>query len=769
MSVRVTCPKCQKKLKIDENVLGRKIKCPTCNAVFAAPSPDGTPEQSFQAVLAAYLQAVEAGQQPDRDVWLATHPDMAEQLRFFFANQDEFARRAEPLSAAPKPIATPSRPETLAQSPDETSVGEVGDMVPDFGDYVILEKIAAGGMGVVYKARQVSADRIVALKMILAGRLASESEVRRFHTEAEAAANLDHPHLVPIYDVGKHNGQHYFSMKFVAGGSLSAKIDELKSDPKSAVRLLATAAKAVHYAHQRGILHRDLKPANILVDAQGQPHVTDFGLAKKVGGDSGMTQTGAIVGTPSYMAPEQAAASKDLTVAVDVYSLGAILYELLTGQPPFRGETPMDTFSQVMEKEPRAPRSINPRVPRDPETICLKCLAKKPGRRYGSAEALAVDLERWLRHEPIEARRVGQLERGWMWVRRNPALAGMLTLLLVTLAATTTLAVQARLAEQRADEETQTTKALLYASQLQLVKAAWNENDAGLSLQLLKSTQPDYRSWEYWYLNTLLTTLNQRTFIAPAGQVTSVAIGPDSKRLVVGSSPHEEGAGDLTMWDVRKGQELLTLHGHMSSVNSVAFSLDGKRFVTGGTDNMVKVWDTENGRELFTLKGHAARVGSVAFSPDGKRVVSGSMDNTLKVWDAEKGQEIRTLDGPTGGSLGLAFSSDGKVIVVGSSDGAIKVWAAENYQEILSHNVPVRSIHCLAFSPDGKRVAFAESTIRVSVVASQGCGSKTTQGKVPSCHRASTARAIQSSSWRKRKRSRCCACAGPLPWANSSA
>ncbi len=258
-------------------------------------------DERFQDVLASYLQAVEAGQQPDRDDWLAKHPDMAKELRSFFANQDDFARRAEPLSAAPKPIAQPSQPTTPTQSSAASSEREVGDIVPYFGDYELLEKIAAGGMGIVYKARQVSANRVVALKMILAGRLASESEVRRFHAEAEAAANLDHPHLVPIYEVGEHQGQHYFSMKFVAGGSLCANIDELKRAPKDAAKLLATVAEAVHYAHRRGILHRDLKPANILVDAQRQPHVTDFGLAKKVGGDNGMTQTGAIVGTPSYI------------------------------------------------------------------------------------------------------------------------------------------------------------------------------------------------------------------------------------------------------------------------------------------------------------------------------------------------------------------------------------------------------------------------------------------------------------------------------------
>ena len=305
-----------------------------------------------------------------------------------------------------------------------------------FGDFEVVDEIARGGMGVVYKARQKSLNRLVALKMTLSGQYASELERERFRLEAEAAANLDHPNIVPIYEVGEHDGRLYFSMKLVEGSTLSREVRRLVGDPATAARLLSNVARAVHHAHQRGLLHRDLKPSNILLDDRGQPLITDFGLAKRAGRDSTLTQSGALVGTPSYMAPEQARSrGEDVTESADIYSLGAILYELLTGRPPFREATVMQTVVQVLEREPTTPRQLRAGVPLALELICLKCLEKRPEARYASAEALADDLDRFARGEEVEAR-LGIWARLRRWRRREPELAVRLVALVVMMCLT---------------------------------------------------------------------------------------------------------------------------------------------------------------------------------------------------------------------------------------------------------------------------------------------------------------------------------------------
>src|SRR5437660_4919619 len=318
--------------------------------------------------------------------------------------------------------------------PDEPVAGG-GDpgrpmpMLMDFGDYELLEQIGRGGQGVVFRARQKSLNRIVALKVIGLGQWATEAHLKRFRLEAEAAARLEHPGIIPIHEVGKRDGQCYFSMKFVEGGQLDEVVRRTPMSIRQAVELIAKVARTVHYAHEHGILHRDIKPGNILLDAKGEPHLTDFGLARLVESESTLTRTLEVLGTPSYMAPEQAVGNNAAVGSVtDIYGLGAVLYQLLTGQPPFAGGTTYETIKLLLDTEPRQPRLLNPKIDRDLSTICLKCLEKDPKRRYASALALAEDLEHWLKHEPIHARRTGIFTRSRKWVRRKPTAAALIAL-----------------------------------------------------------------------------------------------------------------------------------------------------------------------------------------------------------------------------------------------------------------------------------------------------------------------------------------------------
>ena len=307
--------------------------------------------------------------------------------------------------------------EQLATASADSRAGNI------FGDYELIEEVARGGMGVIYKARHLKLHRIAAVKMILSGRFSSKEDLQRFHVEAEAAATLDHPGIVPVYEIGESEGQAFFAMKFIEGGSLAERLHEFQADPQAAISLLAKVARAVHHAHQRGILHRDLKPANILIDEDDKPRITDLGLAKNTADGSNLTNTGAVLGTPSYMPPEQATGDAAVTTAADVYSLGAIMYELLTGVPPFRGESAMETVLQVRDGQLIPPRKRNEAIDRDLEVICLKCLERNPDERYASAAALANDLEAWLNNEPISISAPSFLAQTQRWFRQNRRVA----------------------------------------------------------------------------------------------------------------------------------------------------------------------------------------------------------------------------------------------------------------------------------------------------------------------------------------------------------
>ena len=439
-----------------------------------------------------------------------------------------------------------------------------------FGEYDLLEEIARGGMGVVYKARQRKLGRTVAVKLILAGPLAGKEFVQRFRTESAAAAILQHPNIVAIHDVGVHEGRHYFSMDYVEGRSLAQLVGQQPLAPARAARYVELIAAAIHYAHERGILHRDLKPSNVLIDADDQPRITDFGLARRLDGDSSLTMTGQVLGSPNFMPPEQAGAKRGkVGRPSDVYALGGILYYLLTARAPFQGDSLEHTIDQVLNAEPVAPRLLNPSIPRDLETITLKCLEKEPPRRYQTAKELADELGRVLRHEPIHARPVNAPEKLWRWCRRKPALATALGFALAALViGLATTSWQWRRAERLAGSERQERIAgqrQLYVATMNLAQAAWEQNHVSRAKQLLEdtATAPE-RGFEWYY------------------------------------------------WQRPMHLELKALRGHTGPILAVAYSPDGRQIVTASADRTAKVWDAASATALLTLSEHTAPVRSVA-------------------------------------------------------------------------------------------------------------------------------------------------------------
>jgi WD40 repeat protein/tRNA A-37 threonylcarbamoyl transferase component Bud32 len=634
----------------------------------------------LEEVLEEYMRRRDRGEAVDRQQLLARHPELAEDLRSYFAGSDEVerlgrqARGEAPESSPPHAPPTTCGLEAPASAPCPRRVG----------DYELLEPIGQGGMGVIYKARQLRLQRLVAVKMIRPDRLTSAADVLRFRSEAEAAASLDHPNIVPIYEVGEHEGEHFFSMKLLEGGSLDRRLPGLSADPAACAGVVATVARAVHYAHQRGLLHRDLKPANILLDARGRPHVTDFGLAKRLtragleAGEASLTQQGMIVGTPNYMAPEQAAPKGGVSTAADVYSLGAILYELLTGRPPFRAETPLDTIRQLLEREPAPPRSLNRRVDRDLETVCLKCLHKEPGKRYASAEALADDLRRFRQGEPIRARPVGRRERLLKWVRRRPALAALAALLvLVFLAGFAGVSWEWRRAEgeyEKAAASAATERRTAYARAVALAYAEWRDGNAGRAEQVLDECRPELREWEWHYLRRLFQARQLATLKGHADGVLAVAFSPDSARVA-----SADAAGAVKVWDRRAPGEPLTLRHHGAAVRAVAFSPDGRRLAGGDADGTVRVWDAESGAAAAAWRGHATAVAGLAFSPDGRRLASTageeSSSGELKLWDPADGTALAGRDWDTP-LAAVAFSPEGRRLIAADRDGKVHIWDA---------------------------------------------------------------------------------------------
>jgi WD40 repeat protein len=717
-------------------------------------------DQHVEEVLAGYLEAARAGQAPDRRELLTRHPELASDLQDFFADHDLVRNWAEPLRCDAAAVHTPP-----AAAADTATL--VADRLPSrFGDYELLGEIARGGMGVVYRARQLSLNRIVALKWIEPGGRAPEEIERFLHTEAQAVASLDHPHIVPIYEAGTHEGRPFFSMKLIDGGNLTQKMRHAKPlSQRRAAQLLAAVARAVHHAHQRGILHRDLKPSNVLLDQAGQPHVTDFGLARRVEADSAVSQGGNISGTPSYMAPEQADSGKRQTTAVDVYGLGAVLYELLTGQPPFRAATPLDTLLQVRTQEPPRPRALHTKIDRDLETICLKCLEKDPARRYGSAEAVADDLEHWLAGEPIRARRTGSWQRAVLWARRRPAAAAFAAAILClclglfgfalwgwqnAVRAEQAAAGRARAEEKARQAADQEARALEKARLLEVARAdaearktklveahlalerAMNhcqrdEVTEGLlwlarGLEVVPDDETELRLSFRRLLAGWSQDLNQLKQMLPITNDGDVepALSPNGKVFATSYHYALDKPPGIRLADAVTGKPLgQPIHPRGTPIH-LAFSPDGTLLAIVCHNEVTKVgsvdfWDTFTqqpvGEPMLLSKATTARqvVQEIAFSPDGKRLVTlddwNSYDFGARLWEVPTGKPVRDPL-PTSNVRTAVFSPDGKVLLTVGGDlseaRAVHLWDAGTGKALGELAKQTYPVNSAAFSRDGK-------------------------------------------------------------------
>jgi WD40 repeat protein/tRNA A-37 threonylcarbamoyl transferase component Bud32 len=663
-------------------------------------------------------------------------------------NASEVLDKTVAVEGGPWQRASGTQPQAYRESSDPADLRVAG--------YDILGVLGRGGMGVVYKARQRGLNRLAALKMILSAQHASASDRMRFQAEAEAVAKLHHPNIVQIYEVGASEGHPFFSLEYVDGGTLAGQIENKPFEPRKAAEITVSLARAIAYAHQQGILHRDLKPGNILLTKDGVPKITDYGLAKQMGeGASVQTGDGSILGTPSYMAPEQAEGrNSELGPAVDIYALGALFYHLLTGRPPFVGQSVLDTLQQVRHNDPVPPSKLQPGVPRDLETIALKCLQKDIRKRYATADDLADDLGRYLRNEPILARPVGLLERTWKWARRRPAVASLLATLLVVVVGgffgmfglwvraealrgvAEANELDAKDAKRKADDATdeahrrlnESTRTL-YASEMKLAQEAWNEAKRGRLRELLdrqlpeNHRGPDLRGFEWHYLDHLF----QMDMLALKGHVQlvrAVAFRPPQGKELASAS----GDGSVVLWnpDAVGSQRFRFLKSHRSPVRAVAFSPKGNLLASAGEDGAIHIYDASSNdiAPVRVLTGHRHGVNQVTFRRDGKQLASASDDGSVKIWSVEDGGEVATFNEHLHPATDVAFSPNGKLLATASQDRTVRVLDIASRAPLFS---PVEHDHwvsAVAFSPDGEMLASAAWDRSIRIASAQTGRSK---------------------------------------------
>lgn len=639
--------------------------CSTCNKVIAgAPSTDEAPccPSCGQSLILVPPTVTQLPREEDS-------PPAAESS----------ARNKGPL---PGTIDEPKGQATVDVPPAELPV--------QIGRFVVRQHLGEGAFGVVYRAYDPQLDCEVALKVARPGTLTTPERVERFLREAKAAAQLRHPNIVPLFETGRDGDLYYLACAFIDGQPLTAIIKEDKTDFCRAARITRRLAEALAYAHGQGVIHRDVKPANVMVDGKGEPLVLDFGLAARHDAEERLTQEGAILGTPLYMAPEQWAGKA--VAASDQYSLGCTLFELLAGRAPF-----LSSLQQLMadhqHSEPPSPRKLKRQVPRDLETICLKCLAKAPAKRYADCQALADDLRRWEEGMPIQARRLSYRERLVRWTRRNPALAAALSSAAVLLVLATVfgfrqwhLNTELTIAIEQGENRFRMAQ---YSKSFDRALVLCQMGDIARARAILDDLPSDLQSCERDYLEVLCRRKCQE-LIGHLDVVNQVTFSPDGRHVVSSSAD-----GTAKVWDVATEQDIFTLRGHTGKLTGGAFSPDGKHIVTAGEDGTVRSWNAVTGRAVHVLKGHEGSALSVVTSPDSKYAVSGGADQTVRVWDLTTGKQVRLLRGHTGPVAGVAFSADGQRIASASADKTVRLWDAGTGEEVFcfrGHDAAVRGV-----------------------------------------------------------------------------